>query len=92
MMGPWGWHGWGPGIWAMGALWLLVIGAIVLLVMLLVRGLGNDRTGTHPTSSPPAPPGVTGRGAAQTILDERLARGEIGVQEYTERSRALGDG
>lgn len=86
MMGPWGWHGWGPGMWGMGVLWLLVIGAIVLLVVLLLRS-------RYPgTSAPPAPPGATERRAAQAILDERLARGEIDVQEYTERSRALGHG
>lgn len=81
-MGPWGWHGWGLGMWGMGMLGVLVIGAIILLIVLLVRSRDQESA---------APPGATGRRAAQAILDERLARGEIDVQEYTERSHALGN-
>lgn len=53
--------------------WLLVIGAAILLVRWLV--VSSHRTNARPE--------------AQRLLDERLARGEISVVEYRERTAAL---
>lgn len=58
-------------------LWTLVIIGVVFLIRWLVTSARrtDDRTGHQPD--------------AQRLLDERLARGEISVSEYRERSAAL---
>jgi putative membrane protein len=71
----WGW-GLSMGI-VMLLFWILVIGAVVLLVRWLVNS--SQRANT---ASPLKP-------RAQELLDERLARGEISVAEYRERTAAL---
>lgn len=60
------WWGWLLGILGMIALWALVVWAIWYFVTAVVR---------HPESA-------RRNGNPKGILDERLARGEIGVEEY----------
>lgn len=72
--------------WMFGFLFMvLFVVLIVAAVVFVLRWLG---IGGGPTS------GSTGSGAARPdpleILRERLARGEITVEEYEERKRALG--
>ena len=76
-----GWAWWQAGLmWiAMIAFWALLIWAIYALVTgVMRRGGGPDRGGQQP-------------GDARRILDERLARGEIGTEEYR-RLRDVLDG
>jgi uncharacterized membrane protein len=77
----WGW------IWVILPL-LLIVGAIVVLVILLTRTSAGSTH--HPPGSSPAdhrfgPPPTP----ARTIVEERLARGEITPDEYREIVRAL---
>ena len=62
---------------------VLFIGIIVVLVVLGVRWLGSSEH--SPFRHAPR------QNAALDILKERLARGEIGVDEFEERRRVLGD-
>ena len=68
-----GWAGWVVMILAMVAVWALVVFAGIAIF----RGMRNGRAGTP-----------TERDAAQ-LLDERFARGEIGIDEYHARQDAL---
>ena len=79
--GPGG--GWGTGAIAF-LLGLLMLTAIVVLVIIAVRML---RGGGVQTPHGVGQPG--GLGSARQILDERFARGEIGVEEYHDRRRHL---
>ena len=66
-------------------IWALVVVGIVLIVRL-------TRTPGAPVLPPGAPTGAqSGRptGGAEQILAERLARGEIDVEEYRQRRDAL---
>ena len=70
---------------------VLLITLVVLAVMWL-RNPGSRQTAqaVAPAGAPPAyvpPPNSAER--AKAILDERLARGEIDVQEYQARLQAL---
>ncbi len=76
--------GWGWGAWlAMGLMMLAFWGLIAALVVYAIRSSGhhNDH---RPEASPPAPPDQ-----ALRILDERFARGEIDVAEYSQRRDLL---
>ncbi len=77
-------HMWGGGWWMFfGPLtMILFLGAIVALVVLLVRWLGGYGPGY-----PDRPPGRM----PLDILKERFARGEIDKAEYEERRRVLGE-
>jgi len=94
MMGG-GMMGGGFGALGMGLLWLLLIGGLAALaVAVLRRPQAGQRSTALPQDSAPAPmPSASADAAtsAQAILDERLARGELDVQDYSERSRALKD-
>lgn len=80
MFGGYG-NGWGIGAWVvMGLIMLLFWGGVVTLVVLLLRKT-QSTNGTNPLQPP--------HHDAQRILDERLARGEIDVDEYTARRTAL---
>jgi putative membrane protein len=65
---------------------LVLLGLITLLVVYLVKRskgkLGTPEGFGHPHHRPPMPPAVQ-------ILDERLARGEIEVEDYMTRKAAL---
>ena len=92
MYGP----GYGMGFgWIWGALgFLLLIGALVALILLVVRQGNRPAPGSHqppPSMGPGAQGGAVGpaRGNARAIAEERLARGEITPEEYREIVRAL---
>ena len=70
-----GWAGW----FAMATMMVVFWGAIIAVVVLLVRGRGSDQ-GVRP--APPRP-------SAMEILDERFAKGEIDREEYEDRRAAL---
>jgi putative membrane protein len=83
---PGGWGGWGG--WIFGALataafWALLIIAIVWLV----RAVGRQRI--YEGGPQHQPPGTYQAPAAETILAERFARGEIDEDEYRARLAAL---
>jgi uncharacterized membrane protein len=81
-------------------LWVAVIAAIVLVIRALV--LHSRRHNLAATTAAAAPaatytPSLTPRPAAtpsplRTILEERYARGEIGREEFFQRSQDLGLG
>jgi putative membrane protein len=78
------WDG-GWGMMLFGPLMMVVfIGAIVVLVVLVIRWLGGSG---HFPAGPGSPPART----PLDILKERLAKGEIDVAEFEERRRALGE-
>ena len=68
-MGTWGWGGMGVGM-------VLFWGLIIMLIVFVVRSLGNDAA----------------RGSDKTpiqMLKERYARGEIGKDEFEQKKRDL---
>ena len=75
MMGDWGW--WGPGI---------VFMIFCMVIMMWMMG-GHGSHASHDSHSD----GSHGQrpGGAERILAERLARGEIDVDEYEHRLAAL---
>ena len=85
MYGP----GYGMGFgWIWGVLgFLLLIGALVALILLVVRQSNRSAPGSHQPAAgvPPTPP----RSTARAIAEERLARGEITPEESREIVRAL---
>lgn len=81
MMGGWYGNAWGIGAWvAMAVLMLVFWGAVVTVVLLLVR---RTHSGEGPASLRPP------YRDAERILSERFARGEIDEQEFTARRTAL---
>lgn len=74
---------WLPNVWVS---WVLLITGLVILAFVLVRVLvgGVERGPDRPSGEP-----GSGRTPAQRILDERLARGEITLEQYQAMSRAL---
>ena len=75
-------HGYGMGIG-----WFLIIVAFALPALLLAAGLLVAQFQRGPRSEPGAttPP----EREAERVLAERLARGEIGAEEFEQRVRAL---
>ncbi len=78
-----GTHGYGHmmgGGWILGPIMMILfVAAIVAVVVLVVRWLGGaGGTGAKPK-------------AAQDILEERFARGEIDKEEFEQRRQALRD-
>ena len=72
----------GPYVWVS---WTLLIGGGVVLLFVLARVLvGGVTRGPAHASGEPSP---SGRTPAQEILDERLARGEITLEQYRAMSR-----
>jgi putative membrane protein len=84
-MGWYGDHMSGWGYLLMGlttlAFWILVVAAIILLV----RSAGAGSAGGAARAGPPSAPTPT----PEQILAERLARGEIDIEEYQRRLEAL---
>lgn len=78
MMGGYS-YGFGGGwmIFSMLLFWVFVIALIVWLVLTIGRSHNQRDSGD---------PGET---SGQRILQERLARGEIGIEEYQERRTVL---
>ncbi|HAJ16711.1 MAG TPA: hypothetical protein DCL57_01180 [Microbacterium sp.] len=88
------WPGYGMGL-GLGWLWvvLVLVGfALLIYVAIRVGTRSPDATGAPPTPAGPQSGTPAGGEAARRILEERLARGEIDVDEVTERMRALSDG
>ena len=72
---------------------LVLVGfALLIYVAIRVGTRSPDATGAPPTPAGPQSGTPAGGEAARRILEERLARGEIDVDEFTERMRALSDG
>lgn len=63
---------------AAALLWLLFVGLLVVGIVVLVRTLTDRGTGSGRSAS-----------SALEILEERFARGEIDLEEFEERRRAL---
>lgn len=82
-----GGHHWQWGA-AAGIFMVLIWLIVVTITVMLVRWLLQTRPGN--TNSADTTSGNPGNEAAR-ILDERLARGEISVAEYRERSAALAE-
>ena len=79
--------GWGiVMVLGMVAIWLTLVAALVLAVIWVARGAGSGSGGG---ASSTAPRGAGPDGAAEQILAERLARGEIDVEDYRARLAAL---
>ncbi|MFJ9841620.1 SHOCT domain-containing protein [Kitasatospora sp. NPDC101155] len=83
--GGWGWGGWLAMAVFMVVFWALVIAGVVALVHYLT----GARHGHQPGPTPPSgEPGSDSR-AAEDLLAERFARGEIDEDEYRRRIAVL---
>ena len=83
MMNDWYQDGWGPGTWIAMALMMLAFwGLIAALVVYAIRHLGQRPADDARVDRAPAD-------QARSILDERLARGEIDADEYRHRRELL---
>jgi putative membrane protein len=85
------WDRYGMGM-GWGWLWvilpiILVVAAIIVLVVLLTRT--SPGSAHHPGALPPDLRAGPPPSPARTIVEERLARGEITPDEYREIVRAL---
>lgn len=92
--GGWGMHdGMGWGGWLFMILFvLLVVALVAALVMVLVRSTG-PAGGAAPGAGVGAGPDATrGPSVAESLLDERFARGEIDEEEYRRRRSVLRGG
>jgi putative membrane protein len=74
-------YGWGGMGWGMLLFW----GLFIVLVVAVVRGLGNRGGNDAPTAPPPPAPGAS----ALDILAQRYARGEIDREEFEQKRRDL---
>lgn len=85
-----GWVWWQAGLmWVvMIAFWVLLLWAVYALVTGIVRRPEQREPGGQQTRRAP---GEQETGTARRVLDERLARGEIDVEEY-QRLRDVLDG
>lgn len=83
--GDWN-DGWGGGSWWWMAIMMIAFwgGVIWLAVTFIRRGPNTSHPHTHDTQ-----PLAAARPAAQEILAERLARGEIEPDDYRQRLDAL---
>jgi putative membrane protein len=81
-MMDWGNGGWGAGDWvAMSAMMILVWGALIALVVWVVRSTRSDRHQQLGSGD-----------RAATLLAERFARGEIDSEEFSRNSELLRTG
>ena len=71
----------GSGIWMLlqGLIWFGLLAAIVLGIIVLIRGRRSDNPAERPPSS------------ALDQLDERYARGEIDRDEYLQRKKDISE-
>ena len=68
---------WGSGWWIFGALFMIVC-MVVMARMMMGHGDHGDHAGTHREPD-----------TAEQTLDNRLARGEIDIEEYERLRQAL---
>lgn len=96
--GDWGYRGGGRHWWGVGGLLLMLalVAATVALTMLLVgrrspvgAGPGAPAVGSTVAGAPVPPPAPGPLAGAESILAERLARGEIGPDDYRASVAAL---
>jgi len=82
----------GPGF-RPGAMLLLLLCAVIVVASaaLLAQMLLRSRRGMHPFPPAARPPWQHQPPSPMQILDERFARGEIGVDEYRERRATLSE-
>lgn len=76
----------------MGSMWLfglLALVGVTLLVILLVRLSGGGLVRGNAPSNDVSGEGRADRNRAHQILDERLAKGELSVEEYRQRLQTL---
>ena len=74
-------YGWGAGSWlVMGFMMALICALLIAAIVWVVRGSAHPANHAQPPAQRNAP----------QILDERLARGEIGEDEYRQRRELLG--
>ena len=73
------WNGMGFGNWGWGGGMGMVLfwGALIVVIVLVVRSLGNDAAARKDDKTP------------LQILKERYARGEIGKDEFEQKQRDL---
>ena len=76
--GGWHWWDWLVGVVVMVAFWAVIVWALWIVARGLLGPRESDR---HEADRGPA--------SAMRILDERLARGEIGLEEYQSLRRVL---
>ena len=75
-------HGTGGGEWVVMILLMLVFWALLVFGAVLAYRALTDRSSTGSRATP-------SKGNAQEVLEERFARGEIDVDEYTRRRDLL---
>ena len=66
---------------------ILFWGAVIFVIVLLVRSIG--RSGQPTAAPPPAPPSAEPPSSPERLLAERFARGEMGEAEYRQRLAVL---
>jgi uncharacterized membrane protein len=72
------------GGWIISILWTLIIFALIAgAIAWLVSELSHRNPGTADTSS---------EGSAREILDRRLAKGELTIEQHEQLRRAISDG
>jgi putative membrane protein len=85
-------YGYDGGMWGV-FMWLLMflfVAAIVVGVVLLVRGTGRGASGGSQTMMPGAPgPTPPPAGSALQVLEDRYARGDINREEFLQRRQDL---
>jgi len=82
------WYGGGWAWWQAGLMWLVMIAFWALLIWAIYALV----TGITRRPGQAEPGGQRGPGDARRILDERLARGEIGTEEYQRLREVLEGG
>ncbi|MEU9129520.1 SHOCT domain-containing protein [Kitasatospora sp. NPDC048540] len=91
------WHHGYPSGWGYGLAALLLLGVVVMIALLAVlvyhqfaaRRPAPVRGPAVPPPAPPGPPAAVPAPAAEQLLAERYARGEIDDEEYRRRLDVL---
>ena len=82
--------GGGSGWWILMTIMMVVFwGGIIWFAVTLVRRPDNTSHSTGHGMVPASPTNSTARKTAKDILDKRLARGEIELDDYRQRLQAL---
>ncbi len=88
-----GWdNGWGGGFWwsiLMMTMMIVFWGGLIWFAVTLIRRANNSPHTALPAMAVPSATNAVARQTAQEILAERLARGEIEIDDYRQRLQAL---